>query len=76
MNIKNGQIVGVAALVIALMTQTAWAQEAVKPTFGHSMQGEAFNEGPRRKAVLMKGIPKIAFPVTTKTRAHSSGDAH
>jgi peroxiredoxin/tetratricopeptide (TPR) repeat protein len=43
------------------------AQEPAKPTFGHSMQGEAFNEGPRRKAVLMKGIPRLSFPVTTKS---------
>lgn len=46
----------------------AGAQEPVKPTFGHSMQGEAFNEGPRQKAVLMKGIPKIDFPTSTKNK--------
>jgi peroxiredoxin/thioredoxin-like negative regulator of GroEL len=46
----------------------AHAQEPVKPAFGHSMQGEAFNEGPRQKAVLMKGIPKIEFPTSTKNK--------
>ena len=50
---------------IATLTR---AQEPVKPAFGHSMQGEAFNEGPRQKAVLMKGIPKIEFPTSTKNR--------
>lgn len=44
------------------------AQEPVKPAFGHSMQGEAFNEGPRQKAVLLKGIPKIEFPTSTKNK--------
>ena len=46
----------------------AGAQEPVKPAFGHSMQGEAFNEGPRQKAVLLKGIPKIEFPTSTKNK--------
>lgn len=67
MNHRNGRIAGIATLALALLTQYVWAQEPVKPTYGHSMQGEVFNEGPRRKAVLMKGIPKIVFPVTTKS---------
>jgi peroxiredoxin/Flp pilus assembly protein TadD len=29
------------------------------------MQGEAFNEGPRQKATLLKGMAKISFPVTS-----------
>jgi len=33
---------------------------------GHSAHGEAFHEGPRQRAYLMKGMPKINFPVTTK----------
>jgi peroxiredoxin len=33
---------------------------------GHSGHGEAFNEGPRQKAYLMKGMPKVNFPVSTK----------
>jgi peroxiredoxin len=32
---------------------------------GHSLHGEVFNQGPRQKAVLMEGMPKIHFPVTT-----------
>ncbi len=33
---------------------------------GHSLHGEVFDEGPRQKAYLMKGMPKIDFPITTK----------
>lgn len=36
------------------------------PLPGHSQHGEVFNEGPRQKAYLMEGMPKIEFPVTTK----------
>lgn len=36
------------------------------PLPGHSQHGEVFNEGPRQKAYLMAGMPKIVFPVTTK----------
>ncbi len=32
---------------------------------GHSAHGEAFNEGPRSAAYLMKGTGDISFPVTT-----------
>ena len=33
---------------------------------GHSLHGEAFNQGPRQAAYLMEGMPKIQFPITTK----------
>ncbi len=33
---------------------------------GHSLHGEAFNQGPRQSAYLMEGMPKIHFPITTK----------
>lgn len=33
---------------------------------GHSFHGEVFNEGPRQRAYLMEGMPKIKFPVTAK----------
>ncbi|WP_254512205.1 redoxin domain-containing protein [Anatilimnocola floriformis] len=36
------------------------------PLPGQSHHGEVFNEGPRQKAYLMPGMPKIVFPVTTK----------
>ncbi len=32
---------------------------------GHSLHGDAFNEGPRQKAYLMGGTGKVHFPITT-----------
>jgi peroxiredoxin len=37
------------------------------PLPGHSYHGEVFDEGPRQRAYLMTGMPKIHFPVTTKS---------
>jgi peroxiredoxin len=37
------------------------------PLPGHSYHGEVFDEGPRQKAYLMPGMPKINFPATTKS---------
>jgi peroxiredoxin len=34
---------------------------------GHSLHGEAFNEGPRQKPYLMSSTGAVHFPVTTKT---------
>lgn len=51
------------ALVLTLfISPTLWADEAP----GHSLHGESFNDGPRQAAVLMAGMPKISFPITTK----------
>ena len=36
------------------------------PLPGHSFHAEVFDEGPRQKAYLMSGMPRINFPVTTK----------
>jgi peroxiredoxin len=36
------------------------------PAFGHSIHGEVFNEGPRARAILLRGMGKVDFPVTTK----------
>lgn len=67
-------IAGTVALT-ALVTPT-FAQEPVKPTAtpteansatpapGHSLHGEAFNEGPRQMAHLMPGMGKVHFPAT------------
>ncbi len=35
------------------------------PAAGHSVHGEAFNDGPRRAATLMPGMGRVDFPVTT-----------
>jgi peroxiredoxin len=47
---------------------TASATEAnpAVPAAGHSIHGEAFNDGPRQKAYLMEGQGQVDFPVTTK----------
>src|SRR5579864_3938909 len=46
---------------------TASASEAnpAVPAAGHSLHGEAFNDGPRQKAYLKEGQGKVDFPVTT-----------
>ncbi|WP_435010112.1 redoxin domain-containing protein [Tundrisphaera lichenicola] len=56
---------------------TASAQEPSKPTAspsaadpsvpapGHSIHGEAYNDGPRRRAALIPNMGKVDFPVTT-----------
>lgn len=54
----------VPALVIAL---PAICLRAAEPLPGHSVHGEAFDEGPRQAAVLIEGCGKIKFPITTKS---------
>src|SRR5438128_822432 len=46
---------------------TAPASEAnpAVPAAGHSIHGEAFDDGPRQKAYLMQGMGRIQFAVTT-----------
>lgn len=39
--------------------------QAADPLPGHSVHGEAFNEGPRQEAHFMAGTGKVNFPVTT-----------
>ncbi len=43
------------------------AQDMPARTPGHSVHGEAFNEGPRQKARLMGGTGKVSLDVTAKT---------
>ena len=43
-----------------------------KPAAGHSIHGEAFDDGPRTAAYLMSGMGKVSFPVsTTKPEAQA-----
>src|SRR5882757_8884183 len=51
----------------AASPSTAAAPTTPAAAPGHSLHGEVFDEGPRQKAYLMKGMPKINFPVTTKS---------
>ena len=46
-------------------TAPATAANPAVPAAGHSIHGEAFNEGPRRHATLKEGMGKVHFPVTT-----------
>jgi peroxiredoxin len=51
-----------------LCAAVAGAEEAPKePLPGHSMHGEAFDEGPRQFAVLMPGMGDIHLKVTAKS---------
>ena len=46
-------------------TAPASAANPAVPAAGHSIHGDAFNDGPRRKASLIPGMGKVDFPVTT-----------
>ncbi len=71
----------VAAGLLCGLTTSSRGDEPVKPTTsasavnpavpapGHSVHGEAFNDGPRHAAYLMPGMGKIHFPVTAKGEA-------
>ncbi len=50
-------------------TPTAPAAPASPPAAepGHSLHGEAFNEGPRQRAYLMGNCGAVHFPVTTRS---------
>jgi hypothetical protein len=39
---------------------------AADPLPGHSLHGEAFNEGPRQAAVLIPGTGKVEFSISSK----------
>ncbi len=46
-------------------TAPASSTNPAVPAAGHSLHGEAFNDGPRRRATLMPGMGQVNFPVTT-----------
>ena len=63
----------IAAIFAVGLAMTAFAEEPVgdgekKVLEGHSYHGEAFNEGPRQSAYLMKGMGRVRFPVTTSVQ--------
>ena len=53
-----------ATSIQPIASKQAESEEKSLPE-GHSFHGEAFNEGPRQKAYLMKGMGRVRFPVTT-----------
>lgn len=69
----GGPLAFVQAQVATPAASEAGSSESVAPgtppaatlSAGHSMHGEAFNEGPRSAAYLMAGMGKVDFPVTT-----------
>ena len=48
-------------------TAPASSTNPAVPAAGHSIHGEAFNDGPRRRATLIPGMGKVDFPVTIAT---------
>jgi peroxiredoxin len=53
-------------LAAALVLVGPFAARADDETLaGHSLHGDAFNEGPRQKAYLMDGTGKVSFPIST-----------
>jgi hypothetical protein len=48
-------------------TTSASETNPAVPAPGHSVHGEAFNDGPRHHAHIMPGMGKAHFPATTKT---------
>ena len=46
-------------------TPSASASNPAQPAPGHSVHGEAFDEGPRQKAHIMPGMGKTAFAATS-----------
>ncbi len=57
------------ARALFLLSVLALPAQAADPLPGHSVHGEAFNEGPRQEAHLMGGTGTLSFPVTTKSKA-------
>lgn len=53
---------------VALLIPSVRADDAPGETgqFGHSSHGEAFNEGPRQRAVLIPGTGGVHFAITTQ----------
>lgn len=51
----------------AKATAPADSANPAVPAAGHSVHGEAFNEGPRRRAHIMEGMGKIDFKSTAKS---------
>ncbi|HBT22362.1 MAG TPA: alkyl hydroperoxide reductase, partial [Verrucomicrobiales bacterium] len=62
---KLAALLFATALSLPMFADDKGESEEKKVTEGHSFHGEAFNEGPRQSAYLMKGMGRVRFPVTT-----------
>jgi peroxiredoxin/tetratricopeptide (TPR) repeat protein len=60
---SRGAPLGCAIIAVLLPSLPARAEEVPA---GHSLHGEAFNEGPRQRAYLMGGTGKVHLAVTTR----------
>jgi peroxiredoxin len=54
-----------AIACLGLNTTVTLAEDTNSPPAGHSLHGEAFNEGPRQAAKLLKGTGKVRLKVTS-----------
>ncbi len=60
-------ISGQSAILVAEPTVSTSASRPENVTLpGHSMQGEAFDEGPRRAATLLGTTGRVTFPITSE----------
>src|SRR5687768_18021955 len=57
----------VLLLIISTFSIRAQDSSETTPRPGHSLHGEAFDEGPRQRAYLMQGMPDLNFPVNTRS---------
>ena len=70
----NFRVIGtIIAICASGLAKPAIAKESVinsqnKVLEGHSYHGEAFNEGPRQSAYLMKGMGRVRFSITTSVQ--------
>ena len=63
---KQAALLLATALCVPAFADDKADSDEKKVTEGHSLHGEAFNEGPRQSAYLMKGMGRVRFPITTE----------
>lgn len=51
--------------LLASITPVSAQDTEARPAPGHSVHGENFSEGPRRRGPLLSGMGEVSFPVTT-----------
>ncbi|MEN9575836.1 MAG: putative peroxiredoxin [Verrucomicrobiota bacterium] len=63
---QMNRLLPLAWLVVACLAFATTARADHDQPAGHSLQGDAYNEGPRQQAHLMTGMGNVHFPITTK----------